>query len=174
MKKWLHTVLTVSMSLLLVFHSFASTPTRNNIQKNQSNGILLTEGELSSKDTYQRYGRGEIFSTAIAEITNGKDGKIYVNIETYAHKGVDRIHHAFALDQWNEKTQDWDQVGFWNFEKTKEEEGGNSLFLLSTSITLSGYPMNMYYRVRGMHAVELNGEVETAATETHGVLITKN
>lgn len=171
-KKWFGLVFTMLFSLSLTFASIANTWAGGNTEG--SNGILLGSGELSSQDIYQRYGRGEIFSTGISEIRNGQDGKIYVNIETYAHKGVDKIQHAIALEQWNEKTQDWEQVGYWSYKRTKEDEGGNSLLVFSTDLTLTGYQVNRYYRVCGIHLVELNGEVETGATETNGVLITKN
>lgn len=171
-KKWSRLVFTVLFSLLLTFASIANTWVAGNTEGN--NDIILGRDELISRDIYQRYGRGEIFSTGISEIRNGEDGKIYINIETYAHKGVDKIQHAIALEQWNEKTQDWEQVGYWSYKRTKEDEGGNSLLIFSTDITLTGYQVNCYYRVCGMHLVELNGESETGSTQTHGVYITKN
>lgn len=174
LKKWMQLIVTMSLTLSFVFASFADIRTVECVQVSNNFRELSGENELSSQDIYQRYGRGEIFSTGISEIRNGKDGKIYVSIETYAHKGVDKIQHAITLEQWNEKTQDWEQVGYWSYKKTKEEEGGNGLLVFSTDLTLTGYQMNRYYRVLGMHLVELNGEIETGSTQTHGVLITKN
>lgn len=173
-KKLIRLFVTVLFSLSLTLVSFADNQVMEGIQMQKKYSSLLGDDELSSRDIYQRYGRGEIFSTGISEIRNGQDGKIYISIETYAHKGVDKIQHAITLEKWNEKTQDWEQVGYWSYKKTKEEEGGNGLLIFSTDLTLTGYQVNRYYRVRGMHFVELDGEIETGTTETKGVLITKN
>lgn len=136
--------------------------------------ILLDPNIQTSRDTINRYGRGEILSEGSVEIVNKKDGEIYVNVYTLAHKDVDRIRHVFYLDQWDESRQDWVQVDFMDFARTKEDEEDGTLSHFMTSITITGYPVNRYYRVRGMHLVELNGDIETCSTQTHGVYITKN
>ena len=139
--------------------------------RNQS--ILLEEGITSSKDVFYSPVRGEYLSFGTTEIVNQRDGSIYVCVDTYAHINVDLIRHAVFLDQWDDKRGDWIKVGSWEFEKTKEEENGE-LSELVNSLTITGYPANKYYRVRGLHMVEIGDEIEGCATETHGVLITKD
>lgn len=136
---------------------------------NQS--VLLNAGEKTSKDTVYFYGRGEILSSGSVEISNNEDGTIYISVDTSAHRNVDRIFHTVFLDQWDDSRQDWKQVDYFEFEATKAEN--SNLSLLINSFTVSGYPYNKYYRVRGLHAVELGDDIEGCATETDGVFITK-
>lgn len=164
--------LVIAFSIFLSIPAFAGELTWENLPGHHNQSILLEHGEITSKDTVNRYGRGEIISTGITEITNEQNGNMRVWIGTYAHKNVDRIHHAVSLDQWDESKEDWVQVGFWEFEKTKEEANGK-LSSFSTDFTLTGYEVNKYYRVRGIHVVELGDEMEGCATETDGVKLTK-
>lgn len=161
-------------SSLMVSTVFADTRTWDDIQENHGTSILLNRCIYSAVDRYSGYKRGEILSEGSIEIVNNQNGEIYVNISTLAHKNVDRIRHVLYLDQWNESKQDWVQVDSLNFSRTKEEEENGELSYLMHSITITGYPVNKYYRVRGMHLVEFNGDIETCSTQTHGVLITKN
>ena len=55
----------------------------------------------------------------------------------------------------------------------KEEEGGE-LSMMTDTITIKNVATNRYYRARGLHMVEIGDEIEGCATETHGVLITKD
>lgn len=136
------------------------------------NFSVYTDGE-SSKGTYRNNARGEFLAEGAVEITNRQDGNIYVNIYTMAYRNVDRIFHTVSLDQLNENTGAWIPMGSWDFEMTKEEEP-SGLSMLSTSFTLTGYEVNKTYRLRGLHGVEYNDEIEGCATETDGVLITNS
>lgn len=160
-------------SVLMSIPTFANELTWDNLPGHHNQSVLLSDGETTSQDTVTRNARGEIISTGVTEITNMQNGELEVHIRTYAHNSVDRIHHAASVDQWSEDRQDWVQVGFWEFDKTKEEANGN-LTSFSTSFTLTGYEVNKYYRVRGIHVVELGDEMEGCATETDGVKLTKN
>lgn len=148
--------------------------TWENSPGHHGSSMFLDRSIKSSKDTINRYGKGEILSEGTVEIVNEQDGQIYINIHTLAHKDVDRIRHVIFLDQWDESRNDWAQVDYLDYSRTKEEEADGKLSYLMHSITITGYPVNKYYRVRGMHLVEFNGDIETCSTVTHGVLITKN
>lgn len=160
-------------TILMTMSAFANDFSWENLPGHHNQSVLLDQNELTAKDVVYRNGRGEIISTGMTEITNEQNGDIHVWIGTYAHKNVDRIHHAVSLDKWNETKQDWVQVGFWEFDKTKEEADGE-LTSFATGFTLSGYEINKYYRLRGIHVVELGDEMEGCATETNGVKLTKN
>ena len=160
------------LTMLMSMTAFASDLTWDNLPGHHNQSVLLSEGEVTSQDIVNRNGRGEIISTGITEITNKQNGELRVRISTYAHNSVDRIHHAVYLDQWNDTKQDWVQVGSWEFDKTKEEANGK-LVSFSTDFTLTGYEVNKYYRLRGIHVVELGDEMEGCATETDGIKLTK-
>ncbi len=163
---------TLVLSVLMSMIAFANDMAWESLPGHHNRSVLLGEEETTSQDVVVRNARGEIISTGVTEITNMQNGELRVRIRTYAHNQVDRIHHAAAVDQWNEDRQDWVQVGFWEFDKTKEE-ANNNLTSFSTSFTLTGYEVNKYYRVRGIHVVELGDEMEGCASETNGVKLTK-
>lgn len=165
-------VLSFVLSVLLANTVFGNN--WENIPGNHGESILLDQSIRSSIDKTNRYGRGEILAEGSAEIANKQNGEIYIGMYTLAHRDVDFIQHTYFLDQWDESRQDWVQVDYMSFTRTKEEEADGTLSYLMTSDTISGYPVNRYYRVRGIHLVELNGETEMCSTQTNGVLITKN
>jgi len=164
--------------LILVFamctsiNAYAEGYDWNSLPGHHNQSILLDANKKTAKDTVLFNGRGEILSSGSVEITNNEDGTIYISIDTSAHRNVDRIFHTVFLDQWDESRKDWKQVDYFEFEAIKDEK--NNLSLLVNSFTVSGYPINKYYRVRGLHRVEIGDEIEGCATETNGVLITKN
>lgn len=143
-----------------------------NVPGNHGNSVLMPSNVTSSTDEYRTVARGDFLSAGISQISNGQDGSIIIHIETYAHHNVDRIFHTVFLDQWDEEEEDWIRLEHWDFSKSKEETEDGVLGELLTRITLTGYETGKYYRVRGLHGVEYNDEVEATATETHGVLIT--
>lgn len=161
------------LMLLMTKTVYAADLTWENVPGHHNQSVLLREDITSSKDILYVPARGEYLSFGTTEIVNQGDGSIYVCVDTYAHTNVDLIRHAVFLDQWDDKREDWVQVGSWEFERTKEEEGGK-LSELVNSMTITGHPVNKYYRVRGLHMVEIGDEIEGCATETHGVLITKD
>ena len=136
-----------------------------------SSTTIVVNGETSSKSIYQNNGRGEFLAEGSVEIINNQDGTIDVVIATVAYRNVNRIFHTAHLDMWDEDSEDWVRQDTWSFEAT-EEDKPNGLSLLTNTLTLSGYETNKYYRVRGLHGVELGDEIEACATETDGILIT--
>lgn len=152
---------------------FANTLAWETTPGNHSS-ILLDPTISSSSDTYGNSGRGMLFAEGVVEILNRGDGQIYIRSETFAHRSVDRIYNVVFLDQWDDKRNDWVPIENWDVERFREEEPNGELSFLMFSITLSGYPVNKYYRVRGVHQVEYNGNVEGGSTATHGVFITKD
>lgn len=165
-------VFVTMFSVLMSLTAFASEITWEEAPGHHNLSVLLPETETTAKDTYQSYARGDILSTGTVQISNPGNGNIIVEIETYAHRNVDRIRHALYLDQWDDSLEDWKQVASWDLEIYKEEVENNELYYYATEITVTNQPADKYYRVRGLHAVELNDEIEACASETSGILIT--
>lgn len=164
-------ILTV-FSLIMSFSAYAAEPSWETAPGKHNESILLSEDEVTASDTYYSIKRGDFLSAGALDITNGQDGSIRIRIDTYAHYGVDRIFHTVFLDQWDAEDEDWIALNYWDFSMTKDEAEDGVLNVLNTSITLTGYETNKYYRARGLHGVEYNDEIEACATETNGVLIT--
>lgn len=135
--------------------------------------VEITSDEDFSIGTYQNTSRGQILAEGTVEIGNPRDGSIFICIYTVAYRNVDRIFHTVFLEQWDEDREDWVQKDSWSFEDVSEN-CPNGLSLLRNTFTVSGYPWNKVYRVRGLHGIEYMEEIEACATETDGLLITKN
>lgn len=167
-------VLVMVISLLMTMPVFAATITWEDAPGHHNQSVLLPETETSASDSINGYARGTLLSTSTTEITNEQDGTLYIEISTYANRYVDKIYHTVFLDRWDADKNDWVLVDYWEFEKNKSEVTGGKLSSFSSSFTVSGCQVNKYYRVRGLHAVEYNGSIESASTETNGVKLTKN
>ena len=166
------TIVAMLFCLLMTCTAWANVPSWESVPGHHGTSVLLDEDTTSSRDSYQQYGRGEFLSTGSVEIVNRGNGEIYICVDTFAYRTVDRILHQVFLEYWDEDFEDWVQVGNWFFQQTKEETPDGELGYLTTTLTLTGYPTGLYYRVRGLHGVEFNGEVEACSTRTDGVLIT--
>lgn len=166
-------LLLIAMVFCMTNPVYASELTWETSPGHHNQSKLLSLSENSSKDTIYSPTRGEYLSTGMLEIVNQSNGSIYICVDTLAHVDVDRICHTVFLDQWDDRKETWVQVGSWDFEKTKEEEGGK-LSMMTDTITISDVQTNKYYRARALHMVEIGDEIEGCATETHGVLITKD
>lgn len=165
-------VMMVILSIFMAMTSFANEITWESAIGHHNQSILLPSTEMTAKDIVQRNARGDYLSMGTVEINNMENGTIRIIAETYAHCNVDWMRHTIFLDQWDDEKEDWVQVGYWDFERYKEDVENNELYYFATEMTLSGYSVNKYYRVRGLHAVELYDEIEACATETNGILIT--
>ncbi len=160
-----------AFSVMLSITAFAEVPTWENSPGNHGPSILLPDDVTSTSDRVERHGRGEIISMGTIELKNLKNGNLSVTIETYAHRPVDVIYQSVFLDQWDEASQEWEEIDYWEFEK---EKGSNTSFTRwSKSFTVSGCTVNEYYRARGLHSVELNGESEGCSSKTSGIKLTK-
>lgn len=164
--------LIIGMCLLMSSVAYADVLPWITAAGDQNSSILLSATELSSKDESFSLARGDFLAAGITEIINEQNGNLRINIDTYAHHDVDRIFHTVFLDQWDEEEEDWYQIDTWNFVESKEDTDNGRLSDMLTTITVSGCEVGKYYRVRGLHGVEYNDEIEATATETNGVLLT--
>jgi len=164
--------LAIVLCMTMYITGYASETPWEMASENHGNSVLLPAEEIGAKDEFHTVARGDFLSGGALEILNGQDGSMTINIDTYAHHNVDRIFHSVFLDQWDEDNQDWCQVNYWNFVRSKNDVENGELSYLITSFTVTGYETGKYYRVRGLHGVEYNDEVEATATETNGILIT--
>lgn len=164
--------LTMVLCMLMSLTGYAAELSWEDVPGNHSESTLLQNGEVSAKDEYHGVKRGEFLAGALSEIKNGQDGTITIHVDTFAHHDVDKVFHTVFLDKWNEDTEDWDQIKSWDFGMTKEETEDGTISQLNSTIKLSGYETNKYYRVRALHGVKYNGDTEACATRTNGVLIT--
>lgn len=165
-------LITILFSLLMFNYSYANQWDWEKTIGHHNQSELLDVGVLEAEDSYYRYGRGDYLAEGSVQITNNQDGTLEVSALTLAHRNVDRILHSVFLDVWDAEENDWINLEFWDFEQSKEQVENEELYMLATNFTLTGYEVNRYYRLRGLHGVELNDELEACATETNGVQLT--
>lgn len=163
----------LAMMVLSTTLVYAQIPEWSTLSGNYGESVLLTE-ETQSEDTISETRRGIILSTGMLEISNNADGTLHINCDTSAHKKVDKIYQTVFLDEWNEEDEDWVQVGYWEFVRSKEEEEDEDLSFYHVGFTVTGCQVGRYYRARAMHLVELGDRMEGKATQTNGVLLTNN
>ena len=162
----------ILFSLLMMNCSYANLRNATSIPGHHNQSELLENGELIAKDTYYQYARGDYLAEGSVQITNNQDGTLSISAMTLAHRNVDRILHSIFLDVWDADEDDWIHLNYWDYEIAKEDVENEELHMLITTFTLSGYEVGRYYRVRGLHGVELYDELEACATETDGVKLT--
>lgn len=164
-------LLVIVMSILFSFQTFAEELNWEDFYGDDTVCVLTPEGTVVSRDEKKIHRRNEVLSTAIAQITNEGKGKIGILLTTLAHVNVDKIRQEAFLDKYDPEAEDWVNVGSYNFVATKDEYPDGFSYLQS-SITVKNQPAGYYYRVRGLHAVWLDGEMDGFSTRTNGVLIT--
>lgn len=116
--------------------------------------------------------RGSVISTGTLRISNEGKGAIGVFIQTLAHIDVDETTFGIFLDRWLVGDQRWANVAHYTFSYTKDEYPDEDLAMKTLSFNIVGQPVDCYYRLRGLHLVEVNGVREMLTTETDGILIT--
>lgn len=153
--------------------AYAITPDWSSLPGHHDQGVLLVNGEIESTDEVTGIMRGTIMSTATLSITNEEDGTLYISANILLHKKIDKAYQTIFLDKWDEEKETWVQIGYWEFEKSKEEEEDGELKSYHVGFIVSGCELNRYYRARATHLVQLGDDMEGKATRTNGVLLTK-
>lgn len=115
--------------------------------------------------------RGTWLSDGYIQISNPENGRIGVYLATFCYAPVDEINTTIFIDQWDEETEDWNQVDYKSFTLTAENEGPLSEMVLSFEV--KGHEVNKWYRLRGLHVVYKGEDVEMFSTRTDGIEITK-
>lgn len=165
-------LVTLVLSLFWATTALANDWSWELVEGHHNQSVLLGPSETTSKDMIHKHGRGDYLSEGSVEISNLQNGQLMIEVLTLAHVNVDRIIHSVFLDIWDEDREDWINIDMWDFEISKEDVENEELYLLSTDFVLSGYEVGRYYRLRGLHGVELYDELEACATETDGVQLT--
>lgn len=165
-------LVTVTFCLMLVNTAFGYQWNWDDYAETSQGSVLLAPTVNSAEDTVYKHGRGDYLAQGSVEIVDLENGQLELQATTLAHVNVDRIIHTVFLDMWDEDDEDWVCMDYWDFEITKEEVEDGQLHMFTSILTLSGYEVGRYYRVRGLHGVEIYDELEACATETNGVLLT--
>lgn len=135
--------------------------------------VLLPPEQKRSTIIYTPRVRGDVIAQATLSISNEGGGIIGIYAQTLAYVKIDKCRMRIYLDRWVEEENRWAMVDNWDYTITEAENPGEDLSMATVSFKVTNQPAGYYYRLRGLHAVWLNGASEGFSTETHGVQITK-
>lgn len=150
----------------------------SNFDPSQFTSITI-ESNILSKDIQESLDRvniprrGVFFAAADLKIANN-DGDIDVAGHAYMMEPVDEIYMTIYLDRYEvdeDGEADWVFVDMFEFEFYAEDYPEGELTSESVEFTLTGYPKNEYYRLRGSYAAVKDGLLEGFGPVTDGVYI---
>lgn len=159
-------------SCLFSMISMASTSRRGNVGVPQGNTVFLTDGQTYSKDTELSATRGSILSSCTVIISNAGGGAIGIYADTRAHVEFDWGFLTVYLDKWIEEEQVWEMQEMYEMEVFASDDPDEWLTTMTMAFDETKYPPGNYYRLRGVHEVEADGQYAVMTTRTAGLLIT--
>ena len=126
-------------------------------------GSYLTNQEKAEGTVEDSIARGEHLMDGSCTISKAGIGKIYVYGQTTANHTVDKIEVVVYVDEYNAKTDEWDQI-----EVLTKESEDNYYVSLGKRITVE---RGTYYRVRSDHYVTQGDDFEETYCFTDGIMI---
>lgn len=167
-------VIGILMAILAInFVSLASNFNPSEFTSITIESDLLPEGVQESIGYAKIPRRGVFFAAADLKIANN-DGDIDVAAHAYMSEPVDEIYIIIYLDRLTvdeDGDEEWENVDEFEFEFYAEDYPDGELTSESVEFTLTGYPKNEYYRLRGSYAAVKDGLLEGFGPVTEGVYI---
>lgn len=166
------------VSMVLIFSclcsmsSMASTSRRGNVSVPQGNTVFLADGQTYSRDVELSTTRGAIISSCTMSISNAGGGAIGIYAETRTHVPIDWGFLTVYLDKWSEEKQIWQMQEMYEMEMVAADDPDGRFTTMTMAFDETKYPPGNYYRLRGIHEVEKDGQYAVMTTRTEGLLIT--
>lgn len=157
--------------VIITFNIFTSMTVFAEEDMQWGESILLPENVHYSVG-YGNISRGDYLSSSMLNITNEGYGSIGIYASTACHVPVKKIRMTVYLDRWDENSEKWIQVDYYNFiyEDKKEEK---NLTAVSEAFSVIALPTGCYYRLRSFNCVwPFSGGSEMQGPMTDGILIT--
>ena len=174
MKKFLKSIVcTIVATLFIGSVAFAASFNPSDFTSIEVESNILPEEVKESVDYVRIPRRGVFFAAADLKIAN-YDGDIGVAGHAYMSEAVDEIYMTIYLDRYEvdeDGEADWVFVDMFEFEFYAEDYPEGELTSESVEFTLTGYPKNEYYRLRGSYAAVKDGLLEGFGPVTDGVYI---
>lgn len=126
-------------------------------------GSYLTHETSSTGKSSNSVTRGEYLMTGECSISNAGLTRIYAYGATVANMRVNFMSTIVYVDQYNEETEEWDQIYAW------VEEVENDYFM-STDAVVEVEP-GYYYRVRAIHIAGDQYPYDETASVTDGIFV---
>ena len=171
MKRLIYTSIATMMILITIsLNVFAMPYNPNDYTSVNEVSALLPSGVKQSKVSKGTVTRGNFFMGADLVVKNNGDGTVGALAIAYTSTPVDEAYISVYLDQWDETTERWRQVDYYEAEfYSKDYPEG--LETPTIDISFINQPRGYYYRLRGVFGVVYNGAFEAFSPTTDGVLL---
>ena len=171
MKKILKILLTASLISVTLLSNVFALPYdyRENTSVDEPSELLPKEVD-SDTATEQSVKRGEFFARADLIITDEGDGNIGALAIAYLDHSVDEVYISIYLDRWNEETERWEEIAYYDAE-FYEEDYPDGLTNPDVSITFLDNERDHYYRLRSAFSAVYEYEFEGFSPTTAGIWI---
>ena len=114
--------------------------------------------------------RGNFFSAADLIISNEGNGDIGAFAKAYMDIPVDEVYITIYLDRWDEGTERWRQVSYYDAEFYAKDYP-NGLSEPDVDIIFKNQERGYYYRLRCVFAAVLDDKFEGFSPVTDGIMI---
>lgn len=131
---------------------------------------LLPKDVNSDSASEQSVRRGEFFARADLIITDEGNGDVGALAIAYLDHSVDEVYITIYLDCWNEDTEKWQQVAYYDAE-FYEEDYPNGLTNPDVNITFLDNERGHYYRLRSVFSAIDGDDYEGFSPTTSGIWI---
>ena len=174
-RKILSSIICMVMAIFLMNSVvFASEFNPSDYTSSAVDSDILPEEIRQSRDYVRAIARRGVFFAAADLIITNNDGDIDVGAHAYMSEPVDEIYMTIYLERYattEDGEEDWEYVDMFEFEFYAEDYPEGELTSESVEFTLTGYPKNEYYRLRGAYAAVKDGLMEGFGPVTEGVYI---
>ena len=170
MKKiWKKVVLCVAALTMLA--SFSVQASMSDSEDAPEELVFLSENITRDKDIVNGE-RGSVVAGVSSEIINESGGNIGFIIQTLCHVQCDKISNTAILERYDESNDRWTEIVRYQFN-AKKADFPWGLSALTNSMTIKNQKTGRYYRIRGIHHVEAQGQILNYSSLTDGLLITE-
>lgn len=162
-------ILLMAMVIMLTTNVFASVGTDENSSTEEYSALLPHEIK-SDTATERSVKRGDFFSRADVVISNQGNGDIGALAVAYMNHNVDEIYITVYLDRWDEETEKWRQVDYYDAEYYADDYP-DGLSEATLNITFLNQERECYYRLRGVFSAVYDNDYEGFSPTTSGIWI---
>lgn len=161
----------VCVSALTILLSFSAQASVTAADSEPEEIVFLSEDIRRNKDVVNGE-RGSIVGGVSSEIINESGGNIGFIIQTLCYVECDKISNTAILERYDESNDRWTEIVRYQFN-AKKADFPSGLSALTNSMTIKNQKTGRYYRIRGIHHVEAQGQILNYSSLTDGLLITE-
>ena len=168
MKKIVCLVLSFILAISLSITAFAMPYFPGITSSEDIESERLPKSVKSNKVYVSATKRGDFF--AASDLNDLGNGDVGASAHAYMSAPVDEVYITIYLDYWDDATERWRQVAFYDaeFYAADYPDGLKEAFV---NITFKNQDRGYYYRLRGVFAAVKDGQFEGFSPVTAGILI---